>query len=85
MPRICTCSKVTKQGRQNFVTILASHKPFQGRQGGPNFYMFNPNALYEIDIDNTGNAEEDLTFQFKFHNTSKDIPLTVDEKAVKPP
>jgi hypothetical protein len=28
-----------------------------------------PNALYEIHIDNNGDAKEDLTFQFRFKNT----------------
>jgi hypothetical protein len=32
-------------GRQDFVTILANYMPFQDPQGGPNFYMFDPNAL----------------------------------------
>ena len=72
-------------GRQDFVTILANYIPFQDPQGGPNFYMFNPNALYEIHIDNNGNGVEDLTFQFKFKNTPKDAALTVGGKAVKIP
>ena len=72
-------------GRQNFVTILANYMPFQDPQGGPNFYMFNPNALYEIHIDNNGNGVEDMTFQFKFKNTSKDAALTVGGKSVKIP
>ncbi len=72
-------------GRQNFVTVLANYMPFQDPQGGPNFYMFNPNALYEIHIDNNGNGVADLTFQFKFKNTSKDAALTVGGKAVKIP
>jgi Domain of unknown function (DUF4331) len=72
-------------GRQDFVTILANCQPFQDPQGGPNFYMFNPAALYEIHIDNNGDAVEDLTFQFRFKNTSKASALTVGGKAVKIP
>ncbi len=72
-------------GRQDFVTLIANYQPFQDPQGGPNFYMFNPNALYEIHIDNNGNGVEDMTFQFKFKNTSKDAALTVGGKAVKIP
>ena len=45
--------------------------PFQDPQGGPNFYMFDPNALYEIHVDNNGDAKEDISFQFRFKNTSK--------------
>lgn len=72
-------------GRQSFVTILANYMPFQDPQGGPNFFMFNPNALYEIHIDNNGDAQEDLTFQFKFKNTSKDAALMVGGKSTKIP
>lgn len=71
--------------RQNFVTILANYQPFQDPQGGPNFFMFSPNALYEIHIDNNGDGVEDLTFQFRFKNTSKAGALTVGGKAVKIP
>ena len=45
-----------ENGRQDFVTILANYIPFQDPQGGPNFYMFDPNALYEIHIDNNMEA-----------------------------
>ncbi len=72
-------------GRQNFVTVLANYQPFQDPQGGPNFYMFSPDALYEIHIDNNGDAVEDLTFQFRFTNTSKATALTIGTKSVKIP
>ena len=72
-------------GRADYVTILADYLPFQDPQGGPNFFMLNPNALYEINIDNTGDGVEDLTFQFQFQNTSKSSTLTVGGKNVKIP
>ncbi len=72
-------------GRAEYVTILANYIPFQDPQGGPNFYMFNPSALYEIHIDNTGDGVEDLTFQFKFENTSKGTALNIGGKQVKIP
>jgi hypothetical protein len=72
-------------GRQNFVTILANYQPFQDPQGGPNFHMFSPDGLYEIHIDNNGDAVEDITFQFRFTNQSKATALTVGGKAVKIP
>ena len=71
--------------REGFVTLLANYQPFQDPQGGPNFYPFSPNALYEIHIDNNGDAIEDLTFQFRFKTTSKAAALTVGGKAVKIP
>ena len=72
-------------GRSNFVTILANYQPFQDPQGGPNFNMFSADGLYEIHIDNNGDAVEDLSFQFRFTNTSKATALTVGGKAVKIP
>ena len=71
--------------RDQFVTILANYQPFQDPQGGPNFFPFSPNGLYEIHIDNNGDAVEDLTFQFRFKNTSKAAALTIGGKAVKIP
>ena len=72
-------------GRSAFVTILANYQPFQDPQGGPNFYMFNADGLYEIHIDNNGDAVEDITFQFRFNNTSKATALTIGGKSVKIP
>ena len=71
--------------RDQFVTILANYQPFQDPQGGPNFFPFSPNGLYEIHIDNNGDAIEDLTFQFRFKSTSKAAVLNVGGKAVKIP
>ena len=72
-------------GRTGYVTILANYIPFQDPQGGPNFYMFNPSALYEIHIDNSGAGSEAMSFQFRFTNTSKAQALTVGGKSVKIP
>ena len=72
-------------GRQNFVTLIANYIPFQDPQGGPNFYQFDQNGLYEIHIDNVGDAKEHLTFQFRFKNTSKQQALKVGGKDVKIP
>ena len=72
-------------GRDKYVTILANYIPFQDPQGGPNFYQFNPDALYEIHVDNNGDAVEDITFQFRFKSTSKATPLTVGGKQIEIP
>ena len=69
-------------GRQDYVTLLANYIPFQDPQGGPNFNQFDPNALYEIHIDNNGDAKEDITFQFRFKSTSKRTALPVGDKQV---
>ncbi|MCA2977676.1 MAG: DUF4331 domain-containing protein [Myxococcaceae bacterium] len=58
-----------ESGRSNFVTLIANYQPLQDAYGGPNYFSMDPNALYEIHVDNTGDAVEDITFQFRFQNT----------------
>ena len=48
------------------VTLIASYIPFENPQGGPNFYKFGDNVLYEFKIDNTGDGVEDITYQLRF-------------------
>ena len=58
-------------GREGYVTLIANFQPGEGPGDGPNYYTMDPDAIYEIHIDNTGDAVEDLTYQFKFTNTLK--------------
>ncbi len=55
-------------GRDGYVTLIANYQPLQDAYGGPNYFAMDPNALYEIHVDNNGDAKEDLTFQFRFTN-----------------
>ncbi len=48
------------------VTLIANFIPFQNPQGGPNFYEFGDDVLYEIHISNRGNARTDVVYQFRF-------------------
>jgi len=64
-------------GRSDYVTLIANYQPLQAPYGGPNYFSMDPNALYEIHIDNNGDANEDLTFQFRFKNNLKDIALPI--------
>src|SRR5262245_61506906 len=56
-------------GREGYVTLLADYIPLEDPYGGPNYFALDPSALYEIHVDNDGDAREDLTFQFRFNNT----------------
>ncbi len=51
------------------VTLIANFIPFQLPQGGPNFYQFGDNVLYEIRIDNVGDGADHIAIQFKFRTT----------------
>ncbi len=55
-------------GRGAFTTIIANFQPGEGPGDGPNYYTMDPDAVYEIHIDNVGDAVEHLTFQFQFTN-----------------
>ncbi len=72
-------------GQSDYVTLLANYQPLQGPYGGPNYFSLDPNALYEIHIDNNGDGREDITFQFRFRNTLKSIPLTIGGSSVAIP
>ncbi len=61
--------KSYESGRSDFVTLVADYIPLQDAYGGPNYFTMDPDALYEIHVDNDGDANEDITFQFRFQNT----------------
>lgn len=77
--------KSYEAGRSGFVTLVANYQPLQDAYGGPNYFSMDPDALYEIHVDNNGDAKEDLTFQFRFTNTNKDAQFTVGGKKVSIP
>ena len=52
--------------RPDRVVLISNFIPLQFPSSGPNFWKFDENVLYEIMIDNTGDAVEDITFQWRF-------------------
>jgi uncharacterized protein DUF4331 len=54
------------------VTLIANYIPLQGPAAGPNFYEFGDDVLYEIHIDNNGDSQADITYQFRFTTTVRD-------------
>ena len=65
-------------GRDGYVTLLANYIPLQQPYGGPNYFAMDPFVLYEIHVDNDGDARENLTFQFRFNNR-----LANDNRGIK--
>lgn len=64
-------------GREGFVTLVANYYPLQDPFGGPNYFALDPSGVYEMHIDNDGNAVEDVTFQFRPAITTKNIAIPV--------
>ncbi len=75
-------------GRADYVTLIANYQPLQDSYGGPNYFSLDPNALYEIHVDNNGDAREDITFQFRFNNRlagGSGVALPIGGKSVAIP
>jgi hypothetical protein len=58
--------------RKDTVTLIANYVPLQEPDGGPNFYEFGDDVLYEIHIDNSGDGHPDITYQFRFETRLRD-------------
>jgi hypothetical protein len=67
------------------VVLVANYVPLQVPYGGPNYFTMDPDALYEIHVDNNGDAKEDVTFQFRFQNNLKDTKLNIGGEMVSIP
>ena len=72
-------------GRDGYVTLIANYLPLQDPYGGPNYFPLDPNALYEIHIDNDGDAKEDITYQFRFKNRLNSVTLPIGNKNIAIP
>ena len=60
------------------VTIIANYVPLEEPAGGPNFYEFGDDVLYEIKIDNDGDGNDDIIYQFRFqtqYSQSQQFPV----------
>jgi hypothetical protein len=55
--------------RPDSVTFIANYIPLEGPAGGPNFYEFGNDVLYQIHVDNDGDNMDEITYQFRFKTT----------------
>ncbi len=64
-------------GRADAVTILANFQPLQDAYGGPNYFLMDENAVYDIHVDTDGDANPNITYEFRFFNQfqNKAIPV----------
>ena len=72
-------------GRSGFVTMIANYQPLQDAYGGPNYFFMDPQALYEIHVDNDGDGDEDLTFQFRFNELREGLTVNAGGKSIPVP
>ena len=52
--------------RPDTVTLVANYIPLEEPAGGPNFAKFGDDVLYALHVDNDGDAEDDVTYEFRF-------------------
>jgi len=55
------------------VTLIANWIPLEQPQGGPNFYQFDENVVYAINVDTDGDGEEDVAFQWQFRTQVQNL------------
>src|SRR5260370_33446534 len=48
------------------VTIIANYVPLEEPDGGPNFYEFGTDGVYDINIDNDADAQAEITYRLRF-------------------
>lgn len=72
-------------GRDGMVTLIANYLPLQDAYGGPNYFDLEDDAIYEIHIDNDGDAKEDITFRFQFTDRVQNLKVPVGGKNIEVP
>src|SRR5437016_5342185 len=55
--------------RPDTVTMISNYIPLEPPDGGPNFYEFGDDVRYRINVDNDGDGEPDVWFDFRFTTT----------------
>ena len=53
------------------VTLIANYVPLEEPAGGPNFYEFGDDVLYEIHIVNGNDVQHEITYQFRFQTQTR--------------
>jgi hypothetical protein len=52
----------------NTVTLVGNWIPLEAAYGGPNFHRFGEDVLYQFNIDNDGDGQAEIRYNFRFHN-----------------
>lgn len=57
--------------RTDSVTIVANWIPLQSPYGAPNYFEFGEDVLYELHVDNVGDGQPNITYQFEFTSITR--------------
>src|SRR5260370_21114515 len=57
------------------VTMIMNVDPLLEPSNGPNYFPFDPSVVYTMKIDNTYDAVEDISFEFRFTTEIRAPPL----------
>jgi hypothetical protein len=57
------------QGVTDRIVFAASYIPFEGPEGGPNYWEWDNNVTYKINIDNDGDAVADIVYRLNSTST----------------
>lgn len=57
--------------RPDTATIVANYIPLEAPASGPNFYGFDDSVRYDLNVDQDGDGEEDLAYQFRFKTDTR--------------
>jgi hypothetical protein len=58
--------------KPNTVTLVGNWIPLEEPAGGPNFNKFGDDVKYTINVDNNGDAVDDIVYEFRFHTAVQD-------------
>ena len=57
--------------RPDTVTLIGNWIPLEEPAGGPNFHKFGDDVMYALNVDNTGDAVADISYQFRFRTETR--------------
>lgn len=60
------------EGQTDNVALAAAWIPFEGPEGGPNYFEWDDNAQYHIHVDNNGDAVADITYTLQSTTVIRD-------------
>ena len=65
-------------GREGFVTLIANYQPLQDPYGGPNYFLLDSRATYQINIDNNADAVADIVYDFQITNVFQNLVFPIN-------